>query len=193
VVRLLVLTDRSQCASTLVATIASAVERGARAVVVREKDLPEPERAALVKELRAILDAAGGLLLVAGKHGPGLSGSAVHLSSVDEFPAPRPALVGRSCHTAAEVARASDEGCDYVTVSPVYPSASKPGYGPALGAAGLAALARDAPPVYALGGVLPDHVPDCVAAGAHGVAAMGPIMRDPDLVSEYLAALEASL
>jgi thiamine-phosphate diphosphorylase len=184
-VRLLVLTDRTQCAASLPVTVAELVDCGARAVVVREKDLPEAERRDLVERLRPVLDRAGGLLVVAGR-----AGSAVHLSAADAFPAPRPVLVGRSCHTAAEVARASAEACDYITVSPVYASASKPGYGPALGVDGLGALCRDAPPaVYALGGVLPEHVAGCLAAGAYGVAVMGPLMREPKLVTEYLEAL----
>jgi thiamine-phosphate pyrophosphorylase len=68
-------------------------------------------------------------------------------------PHPRPALLGRSCHDPAEVTAAA--GCDWVTVSPVNLTASKPGHGPALGPAGLAACidAPGAPPVYALGGL----------------------------------------
>ncbi|MQA36393.1 thiamine phosphate synthase, partial [Modestobacter roseus] len=167
--RLLVLTDRGQCAGPLVGAVASAVEAGARAVVLREKDLPAPERDRLAAELAALLAPVGGLLVVAGP-GPG---DAVHLAARDPFPEPRPALVGRSCHDAVEVAQAAAEGCDWVFVSPVNPTPSKPGYGPPLGLPGLARLAAGAPPVYALGGVRPDDVAGCLAAGAHGVAVMG--------------------
>ena len=130
------------------------------------------------------LEPVGGLLIVAGS-----GGDNVHLSSQQEFPQPRPSLVGRSCHTAAEVDRAVAEECDYAFVSPVYPTASKPGYGPALGPEGLAALCRPGLPVYALGGVLPEHVAECVQAGAYGIAVMGPVLRDPTVVTAYLAAL----
>ncbi len=185
--RLLVLTDRTQCAEPLVATVAAAVDAGARAVVLRDKDLPDGERAVLAEELRALLDPAGGLLVVAGPADG--SADAVHLAARDPFPEPRPALVGRSCHSAAEVAGAREEGCDWVMVSPYAPTASKPGHGPALGPAGLAALLSGGPPAYALGGVQPADVPACRAAGAHGVAVMGPVMRDPGLAAAYLAAL----
>jgi thiamine-phosphate pyrophosphorylase len=181
---LLVLTDRSQCVRPLVEVIAVAVESGARTVVLREKDLSTGERAALAIELRAILDPLGGLLIWAGPGGP-----AVHLAAAHPFPTARPAWVGRSCHDAAEVARAAAEGCDYVTISPVFATASKPGYGPALGIGGLAALCRTAPPAYALGGVSPRDVPACLGAGAVGVAVMGGIMRDPRSVESYVAAL----
>jgi thiamine-phosphate pyrophosphorylase len=61
-----------------------------------------------------------------------------------------------------------------------------------LGFAGLAALIRMAPPAYALGGVKPTDVPGCMTAGAYGVAVMGPVMREPRIVADYLAAMEVS-
>jgi thiamine monophosphate synthase len=186
--RLLLLTDRGQSARPLRDTVAEAVDGGARAVVLREKDLPEPERDRLAGQLAELLDAVDGLLIHAGT-GPG----PVHLAARQPFPAVRPALVGRSCHDAGELTVAGEEGCDYVTVSPLNLTASKPGYGPALGRAGLAALldaAPGAPVAYALGGVRPADVADCRAAGAHGVAVMGALMREPALVPRYLDALE---
>ena len=187
--RLLVLTDRTQCAGPLSGTVAAAVEAGARAVVLREKDLPLRDRAALAAELDAVLAPVGGVLVWAGAAGS-TGAAAVHLAADDHLPEPRPALVGRSCHSREEVAAARAEGCDYVTVSPVFPTTSKPGYGPALGPPGLASLAVGAPPTYALGGVRPADVGDCLAAGARGVAVMGTIMRTPATVRGYLAALE---
>ena len=187
--RLLVVTDRTQCAGPLVDAVAAAVDAGARAVVLREKDLPAGERAELATVLRGLLKPAGGTLVVAG---PGPY-DAVHLAARDPFPAPRPALVGRSCHDAGEVAAAAAEGCDYVTVSPVFPSASKPGYGPPLRPDGLARLAATGPAVFALGGVRPADVPACRAAGAYGVAVMGPVMRDPSATARYLSALASTV
>jgi thiamine-phosphate pyrophosphorylase len=186
--RLLVLTDRTQCAGPLVDAVATAVDCGARAVVLREKDLPEDARHELGAQLRAVLDPVGGLLV----HG-GLAGSdgseAVHLSGSDPFPEVRPRLVGRSCHSADDLARAGEEGCDLVMVSPVFETASKPGYGPALGLDGLARLLPGAPRTYALGGIRAADVPGCLAAGAYGVAVMGAVMRDPRSVRDYVAAL----
>ncbi|WP_299958504.1 thiamine phosphate synthase [uncultured Modestobacter sp.] len=183
--RLLVLTDRTQCRGSLVNTVAAAVDAGARAVVLREKDLPGPERDALAGRLRALLDPVGGLLVRAGAG----AADAVHLAAHDPLPAPRPRLVGRSCHAAAELTRARAEGCDWAFLSPVFPTPSKPGYGPPLGPAGLAALVPLGPPVYALGGIGPEEVAGCLAAGASGVAVMGSVMRDPASVRDLLTAL----
>jgi thiamine-phosphate pyrophosphorylase len=183
---LLVLTDRHVCTGrSLVDVVASAVDKGARAVVLREKDLPLEDRLKLGAELRARLDPVGGVLIMAGA-----AGEAVHLAAADPFPSPRPSLVGRSCHTPDEVARAATEGCDYVTVSPVFPTPSKPGYGPPLGLDGLTRLCRSGVPTYALAGVRPADVVACRRAGAAGVAVMGAVMREPDIVAAYVAALQ---
>jgi thiamine-phosphate pyrophosphorylase len=189
--RLLVLTDRTQCAS-VPSAVEVAVGHGARAVVLREKDLPAGERLELAARLRAVLDPVGGLLLLAGSPLPAPSPvDGVHLAAADPFPSSRPRFVGRSCHDAASLALAGAQGCDYVTLSPAFPSASKPGYGPVLGPDGLSALVPPAgPPVYALAGITPDLVPSCLAAGAYGVAVMGAVMRQPSLVTDYLSTLE---
>jgi thiamine-phosphate pyrophosphorylase len=192
--RLLVLTDRTQCHS-VTAAVSTAVAHGARAVVLREKDLPPDERAALADALRDLLDPVDGLLILAGR--PDLAGKSlvdgVHLAAGDPVPAVRPPILGRSCHDAAELAHATGEGCDYVTLSPVFPSPSKPGYGPPLGPSGLAGLrSSSGPAVYALGGVTPGRVAACRSAGAYGVAVMGSVMREPRLVADFLSALEST-
>lgn len=183
--RLIVVTDRTQAADDLTSTLARAIDHGARAVLLRDRDLAPPHRQALADQVRPLLAAVDGWLIVAAP-APSDHPDAVHLAAAQPVPDPRPALVGRSCHSEAEVDRAVAERCDYVLVSPIYPTTSKPGYGPALGPSGLAALVRAGQPVYALGGVSPETVAECRTAGAYGVAVMGPIMRDPSLVPAYL-------
>lgn len=189
---LLVLTDRRLVGRhDLVRVVAGAVDGGARWVVLREKDLPRARRAALAGALRAVLAPVGGQLIVAGTDP--LAGDAVHLAAAD--PPPRAAglaLVGRSCHDAAELDRLA--GAHYATLSPVFPSPSKPGYGPPLGLTGLARLcAGTAAPVFALGGVtVPAQAAACVAAGAAGVAVMGAVMRARDPAGTVAALLAAT-
>lgn len=71
-------------------------------------------------------------------------------------------------------------GCDYLFHSPVFATPSKPpgcpGYREALGFAGLqSAVASSRVPIWALGGLHPEHVPGCLAAGARGVAVLSGI------------------
>lgn len=182
------LTDRWQARRPLTEVVEAAVAGGVRWVVLREKDLSRAERAAVAAELRAILAEAGGRLIVAGPDP--LDGDAVHLPAAGPYPPPAAGLVGRSCHDAAELARLTTE--DYVTLSPIFPTRTKPGYGPPLHPAGLGELIAASPvPVLALGGIeTPEQVRECVAAGAAGVAVLGVIMRaeDPAAVAAPLTA-----
>ncbi|MET7866972.1 thiamine phosphate synthase [Micromonospora taraxaci] len=173
-----VLTDRLVARDRLDRVVAGAVAGGVRWVVLREKDLPRAERAALAADLRAILADVGGTLVVAGPDP--LGGDAVHLPAAGPYPPPTHTVVGRSCHNRAELDRLTTE--HYATVSPVHPTKTKPGYGPPLGPEGLRRLIDISPvPVLALGGVeTPDQVTACVKAGAAGVAVLGAIMRAQD-------------
>jgi thiamine-phosphate pyrophosphorylase len=181
--RLIVIADVDRSPRPLTETVAAAAAHGARGFVLRARQLPPRERAELEAALRAVLP-EGCRLIVAGRSGP-----AVHLAAAEAFPDPRPSLVGRSCHDAASVDQAMSEGCDYIFVSPIYETPSKPGHGPALGPEGLAPLCRPGLPVYALGGVRPQRVGECLRAGAYGVAVMGPVLHDPGIVPAYLRAL----
>ncbi|MEH1167927.1 thiamine phosphate synthase [Micromonospora sp. CPCC 205539] len=173
-----VLTDRLVARGGLDRVVAGAVAGGVRWVVLREKDLPRAERVAIAADLRVILTAAGGTLIVAGPDP--LDGDAVHLPAAGPYPPPTHALVGRSCHNQAELNRLTTE--HYATVSPVYPTKSKPGYGPQLGADGVGKLIRRSPvPVLVLGGIeTPEQVTTCIKAGASGVAVLGALMRAQD-------------
>lgn len=180
---LLVLADGP---GNLVEVVAQAVAGGARAVVLREKQRPPAERAALARELQPLLASAGGLLLVASD--PGIDSDGVHLAATDPMPFPRPPLVGRSCHDRRSLEQAAEEGCDYATLSPIFPTPSKPGYGPALGVTVLAGCPL---PTYALGGVGAATAGECVNAGAAGVAVMGAVMGAADPAGAVRAILAA--
>jgi thiamine monophosphate synthase len=189
--RLLLLTDRSQLplGRSLLATLRECVAAGASTVVVRELDLTEPQRAALAAELAAL----GATVISAHTRLPAATG--VHLPARPAapcnalLPAPQPRsnsaveavtaryMHGRSCHSAEEVRRAAAAGAAYATLSPYAVSASKPGYGPPLPSDEFAGHAL---PVFALGGITPHNARTAVAAGAHGVAVMGAVMRSPD-------------
>lgn len=171
--RLVVLTDRSQLTlgRGLVRTVRECVDAGLATVVVREHDLVATARTALVEELAGIpgltvvssriLDpAAHGLHLAADQPAPGGAGSR-----------------SRSCHSRTEVAAAAREGVDWVTLSPYAATASKPGHGPPLEPGVF--TGHDLP-VLALGGIGVHNAAAALAAGAHGVAVMGGVMRAPD-------------
>jgi thiamine-phosphate pyrophosphorylase len=87
------------------------------------------------------------------------------------------ALVGMSAHGMADVANARVAGADYVTLSPIYETTSKPGYGPALGIEAVRLAAKTNIPLVGLGGISADNAGAVRDAGAAGVAIMGSAMR----------------
>lgn len=189
--RLLVLTDRRQAAEagrTLAATVAEAVRGGARAVVLREKDLPAAERRALLAELVALGARFGATVTVHGDvdaaRATGAAG--VHLPRDGDPEAARAALgraalIGVSAHDEAEIAAAWRAGADYATLSPIFPSASKPGLGASLALEGFSAAVRTTSlPLLALSGVTPETAGDALSTGAAGLAVMGAAMRAED-------------
>lgn len=77
---------------------------------------------------------------------------------------------GASTHSVQEALLAEKMGADYLTLSPLFPTASKPG---ATGG-GLELLrevcAAVSVPVFALGGVTLQNAHHCIEAGAYGIA-----------------------
>lgn len=228
---LLVVTDRTQVPAgrTLVDQVRGCIAGGARAVLLREKDLPRDARRTLALELRAVLDPVDGLLIVASDRylaaGVGAAGCHGNAASKGYWRAKDPSAVtastraerraliaaakawsgvwGISCHAGDDLFEAVDAGAHYVTLSPVFPTPSKPGYGPALGLDGLTRAAVELRDLcggvdeayrvrlIALGGIdTPEAARACIDAGADGVAVMGALMRadDPGALAGALVA-----
>ncbi len=102
--------------------------------------------------------------------------------------------LGYSAHAAREAEDAMADGADFVVLGTIFATASHPGWRPA-GVALVGAAARVAP-VIAIGGVTPERVGACVAAGAHGVAVLGGVWQSGDPVAAagaYLQALHEAL
>ncbi|WNI15142.1 thiamine phosphate synthase [Actinacidiphila sp. ITFR-21] len=91
-------------------------------------------------------------------------------------------LIGRSCHTEAEVAAAAAElGADYFCTGPVWPTPTKPGRpAPGLGLVRYAAALGTDRPWFAIGGIDLTNLPDVLAAGARRVVVVRAITRSPD-------------
>ncbi len=163
------ITDSSEVA-------ARAAAAGATMIQVRAKTIGARELARLT---RRVIEAARGVpVLVNTRLDIALASGAqgVHLPAHSLAPSrlrpmvPPGFLIGVSCHSVEEVARAAAEGADFVVFGPVFATRSHPHAVPA-GIDGLAAAVRAAAiRVYALGGVTEANAPLCIEAGAAGVA-----------------------
>ena len=166
---------------------------GCRWFSLREKDLPPAERYALLRALVVLGGRWGATVTVHEDIDAAVTAGAagVHLPSSGSPEAARSqlpdALIGASAHSADEASALLRAGADYVTISPVFLTDSKPGYGPAVGLDGLAGVVAKVPgPIIALGGVTAQSAALCLSAGARGVAVMGEVKRatDPRTVVE---------
>ena len=181
---LLIVTDRHQAPRPLEDIVRDAVDAGARWVWFRDRDLERNERRRLALRLADIVQSAGGRLSIGGdvELAADTGTGAVHVRDLAGIPHARRmlgslALVGLSAHSVADVADAKQAGADYVTLSPIHETASKPGYGPGLGTQAITQAARIGIPVVALGGIAADNAAAAIQAGAAGVAVMGGVMR----------------
>jgi 8-oxo-dGTP diphosphatase len=142
-------------------------------VQVREKGLERLRLQHLVSRTLARAEPFGSRVVVNADCGVFPQASGVHLPAALLMKAgarPPGALVGASCHDAAELAQAERLGLDYVVLGPVKPTASHPGAA-AIGWDGFAALALGRPmPVYAIGGLARADLAEARRHGAHGVA-----------------------
>ena len=184
--RLYAITDRHQCAPTpLVDVVSELLDAGVTAIQLREKDLDDTELLQLAQPITEMCQNYEAKLFIntntqiarkvgaAGVHLPADAASVriVKTQAEDNL------CVGCSVHSLNAAEKRETEGADFVTYSPIYPTASKPGYGPAVGVEGLAKVVENVKlPVFALGGVTPARVTECLAVGAFGVAVMSGVM-----------------
>lgn len=178
----------------LVETVRAVLAGGCRWVWLRDRDLPPDERRRLAEAVHAAVRAAGGTLSVGGdpELAAALGADGVHLGGharPEAIAAARSRLgarawIGVSAHSVRDVETAASAGADYATLSPVFETASKPGYGPALGLSAIREASRVGLPVVALGGVTPEATAACREAGAAGVAIMGGLARAADPIAE---------
>ncbi len=167
--------------TNLLDNIARNLAAGVEWIQIREKDLsarelfdltalvlglPNPHQSKILVNTRVDVALAAG---ASGAHLPGGSPAPLRWRACS----PKGFLIGVSCHTLDEVRAAEQEGADYVVFGPVFAPRSKV---TALEPQGIDALAEAARavriPVLALGGITRENAPDCMRAGAAGVAAI---------------------
>jgi thiamine-phosphate pyrophosphorylase len=180
---ILVITDRMRSAEPIEERALALFRGGCRWLSLREKDMAPAARLELLARLVAIGRGFGAVISVHGDIAAARHlGTGLHLASGADPVAPRLAvgggLLGQSCHSAEELRAAAAGGVDYATLSPIFASVSKPGYGPA---GDLIALAGAAPiPVLALGGITRETLPRLAGTGFAGIAVLGEAMVTPE-------------
>jgi thiamine-phosphate pyrophosphorylase len=128
--------------------------------------------------------------LAAGAGGVHLGGQSMPVSTVRQV-APRPFVIGVSCHSLGEAIAAESAGADYLLLGPVFETPSKLKYGPPLGLDELRRVnAQIRIPVLALGGITVERVRPCLEAGAAGIAGIR-IFQDCESIEALVRELRA--
>jgi len=175
------ITDRHAAGGVgkLLMLIGQRMQEGVDYVQIREKDMEAGELFALVSAVRMFPNTAGTRIIVNSRLDVALAARAngVHLPAGSPSPAqlrpicPPDFRIGVSCHTIDEVREAHRNGADYCLFAPVFAPLSKTDSRPPHGLEGLRKAVKAAPiPVFALGGIKPEHADACAKTGAAGIA-----------------------
>ena len=187
-VRVYVLIFSRLCRGSVRETARAAIAGGAGVIQLREKDIPDAQFFAMAAELRELTDETGRIFIVNDR--PDIAAmvgaDGVHLGQGDLPIAEarrllRPgAIVGRSTHNIQQARAAVNEGADYISAGPMFPTATKDA-GPIAGPQMLReALAEITVPIVAIGGIRPDNAGVLVAAGARCLAVSSAVCASPD-------------
>ena len=201
--------DASAQEARLLEVVSAAAQAGVDFIQLREKDLTPRELESLArKALAAVRDASSGTnLLINSRMDVAIATGAdgVHLTSSPDELRPDQArvifakagiaqpVIGASCHSAEEVARAESYGADFGVLAPIFQkqdSAHPPlGIDALRAACSRPAAAAAKMPVLALGGVTLQNAQTCMEAGAAGIAGIRLFQESPDKIPALVTAL----
>lgn len=160
---------------------------GIDVVQLRAKGRSEAEVRAWLPPLHALASAAGIPLIV--NDSPELAALAdgIHVGQ-DDAPlatvrqtCPTPGIIGKSTHSLAQAVAAQAEGADYIGFGPLFPTPTKAGR-LAIGLGEIAAVHRSVSlPVFCIGGIKRENLPEVIAAGARRVVIVSGILQAVDI------------
>jgi len=189
--RLIVITDAKLAAPRTVSeVVTAALEAGAPAIQLRDKDANARELLAQAEALLPVVREHGALLFINDRMDVALLAGAdgVHLGP-DDLPvaaarriAPPGFLIGHSTDDPRTAQLAERDGADYIGCGAVFGTSTKKDVGDErIGTARLDRVARAVRiPVVGIGGITLENVGAVGATAARGVAVAGAVMAAPD-------------
>lgn len=177
--------------------VAAAIRGGARIIQYREKQANTRRMVTVAKALAEVCHQWGALFLVNDRLDVALAVGAdgVHVGRQDMPVALARSLlgpdkvIGVSVQDARAMAEAEREGADYLSLSPVFPTPTKPDHETPLGLEGVRALAgRSRLPVVAIGGIDRTNAAEVIRGGAQGVCVISAVLgaSDPEQAAREL-------
>jgi thiamine-phosphate pyrophosphorylase len=184
---LYLVTDRELSKIPFYEMIKKAVDGGVTVVQIREKKLSTREFIEealevkrIIKEIPLIINDRVDVALAVKADG-------VHLGNED-MPVDiarrilgKDFIIGASASSVEEAKEKERMGADYIAVSPVFSTPTKPDAGPPLGLEGIKEMRRVVKvPLIGIGGINKENVLDVIRSGADGVAVVSAIVSSDD-------------
>ncbi|MBU4459985.1 MAG: thiamine phosphate synthase [Verrucomicrobia bacterium] len=194
-------TDRSLAGGrSLASVVQAALDGGAGVVQIREKNLSSRAFYERAVEIVRLVRPMGRAVIVNDRLDIAMACGAdgVHLGQADlPCEAARRLggpgwIVGVSVGTEAEAVAAERAGADYLGISPVFATPTKPDAPEPAGLAGLQRIRRVVRlPLVAIGGIHAGNAADVIRAGADGVAVVSAVMAASDPRAATAALMKA--
>jgi thiamine-phosphate pyrophosphorylase len=174
---------------SLAEVVAAVIRGGAKVIQYREKNLDTRTMVETAELLRRVCRHLGAVFLVNDRLDVALAVDAdgAHLGQKD-MPVRmarrllgKEKLLGVSVQDARAMDEALNEGADYLSLSPVFATPTKPDHEEPLGLERVRGLAGRSPlPVVAIGGINRSNVVDVMRAGVQGVCVISAVLNAPD-------------
>jgi len=185
------ITDSKLSKAGNISDVKNAVAAGVEVVQLREKNISTKAFYLEALELRQLC--ANTMLLINDRVDVALAVDAdgVHLGQEDlPYYAARKLLgakkiIGITAHDVEEAKEAEKMGADYIGVSPVFATNTKPDAGRPSGIVLIEEIKKLVSiPVIAIGGITLSNAPGVVKAGADGLSAISAVITQPDVKQE---------
>ncbi|MBP8644762.1 MAG: thiamine phosphate synthase [Syntrophobacteraceae bacterium] len=170
-------------------TVAAAIRGGAGVIQYREKNASTRRMVEEASRLCRLCRQEGAVFLVNDRLDVALAVNAhgIHVGREDMPVAVARRIlgpgkiVGVSIHDEEEALRAEKDGADYLSVSPVYATSTKPDHETPLGIEGTRKLVQKTGlPVVAIGGIDESNLAGLIECGIRGICVVSAVMAAPD-------------
>ena len=176
------------------ADVLAAVAAGVRVIQYREKEAEAEAVRAEARELRRLCRQCLFLINDHVEVALNVAADGVHLGQEDmSLPEARRLLgpgkiIGVTVNTVDQALEAARQGADYLGVSPIFATRTKPDAGEPAGLALLREIRRRVRlPLVAIGGITLENAPAVIAAGADGLCAISAVVTQPDVAAAIQA------
>ncbi|MDR1884527.1 MAG: thiamine phosphate synthase [Prevotella sp.] len=175
-----------------------ALAGGCRRIQLRMKDAAPQEVEKTGRRAKALCNRYGAELYIDDhvEVCKNIRATGVHLGKTDMPPSEARKLlgddfiIGGTANTFEDIQRLKGEGVDYIGLGPFRFTTTKENLSPVIGLSGYRQIMEQCKeqgfhlPVFAIGGITPDDIPDILSAGVSGIALSSAILRAEDPVEQ---------